>query len=517
MLVYTTSYVTLVYYTRTLSNSLESFILVALIRNVLSELQRIERVFTSNPRSNLTRCDRTKNASSIGVFDWMEPSQLLKMAFYITLGVFNRPTFVLFAYVPVLCFLFDGVLPESRKEFMNTLSHAMRKLFVLSLFTLLFLLVFIQWDSYYYKFVTCHSHSDRPREKCVDFALLVSQFFSDFRLEDIIAVTPWNFIRYNMNSTNLAEHGTHSRFTHFFVNQPLLFGPLTLFIVFDIIVFAVYKGKSPFRRTSVVSEEDTKFWVATYSVPLALLSLFPHQEARFLIPLLLPLVVLYGHLIFGKSSVRAFRISWIALNICAFIFFGFLHQRAVVPSIAYLRHKSLSQTVRYPTTVVFSNTYMPPRNLFMIRNDSRPNTFIESNFYKSLLIDKKYESRQFLKADYFKVADLQGQDLASVEKFIEERILPTVFSRKIYLVLPSTMEIELCLHESARKFSYLFVKQLPWHVSTEHLPTMEYLNEWSRRGFPCSFCKKRAPCKLHPLHIFKPLFALNIYRVVHSK
>jgi phosphatidylinositol glycan class Z len=39
-----------------------------------------------------------------------------------------------------------------------------------------------------------------------------------------LSVTPLNFVSYNLNSENLAEHGLHPRWLHLFVNLPLVIG-----------------------------------------------------------------------------------------------------------------------------------------------------------------------------------------------------------------------------------------------------------------------------------------------------
>lgn len=75
-----------------------------------------------------------------------------------------------------------------------------------------------------------------------------------------------------MNPKNLELHGTHARYIHSLVNMPLLFGPAVLAVCF--------KVKARFLPTAGIV------------VPLTLLSIAPHQEARFLLPLIMPLSIL---------------------------------------------------------------------------------------------------------------------------------------------------------------------------------------------------------------------------------
>jgi len=44
------------------------------------------------------------------------------------------------------------------------------------------------------------------------------------------------------------------------------------------------------------------------AVPVTLLSIAPHQEARFLLPVILPLCLFTGHRIFGGASSIAIKV-----------------------------------------------------------------------------------------------------------------------------------------------------------------------------------------------------------------
>ena len=72
-----------------------------------------------------------------------------------------------------------------------------------------------------------------------------------------------------------------------------------------------------------------------------LLSVAQHQEPRFLLPLLLPLCVLFAPRFF---CFRWWIVSWIIFNISLLVFFGVLHQGGVIPSLIYTQQESLSDT-----------------------------------------------------------------------------------------------------------------------------------------------------------------------------
>jgi hypothetical protein len=98
-----------------------------------------------------------------------------------------------------------------------------------------------------------------------------------------------------------------------------------------------------------------------------LLSVAQHQEPRFLLPLLLPLCVLFAPRFF---CFRWWIVSWIIFNISLLVFFGVLHQGGVIPSLIYTQQESLSDTYAgqavdpvHGVDVIYFKTFMPPRFL----------------------------------------------------------------------------------------------------------------------------------------------------------
>jgi hypothetical protein len=107
-------------------------------------------------------------------------------------------------------------------------------------------------------------------------------------------VAPYNFIMYNAVPGNVASHGTHPRYTHFLVNLPLLFGPLAPIFVVSAANWLVDICCLPWTRKPGVRT----VYALTLSaglVPLLVLSLVKHQEARFLLPLLPCVVLMCAH------------------------------------------------------------------------------------------------------------------------------------------------------------------------------------------------------------------------------
>jgi hypothetical protein len=130
--------------------------------------------------------------------------------------------------------------------------------------------------------------------------------------------------------------------------------------------------------------EQTKFGTTKIAIlasivfAFIILSIIPHQEMRFLLPMLVPLVLLGYKGIFGSESFFWLKVGWIAFNIILGIFLGVFHQGGVVPAIMHIS----SQPVVPGTThhVVFHHTYMPPEHLFAIERASRPTFSVEDNF-----------------------------------------------------------------------------------------------------------------------------------------
>lgn len=152
-------------------------------------------------------------------------------------------------------------------------------------------------------------------------------------------ITPLNNIIYNFDSKNLAEHGLHPRYQHILVNLPLLLGPAYL-LLFSLRRFNL-------RLLSGVSG-------------VILLSIFKHQEARFLTPAI-PLILSSTQP--PKRYFKAWVVTWIVFNAAFGILLGVYHQGGVVPTQNYLvGHDDF-------TEVLWWKTYSPPTWLLDGKNE----------------------------------------------------------------------------------------------------------------------------------------------------
>lgn len=162
-------------------------------------------------------------------------------------------------------------------------------------------------------------------------------------------ITPLNNILYNTDTSNLALHGLHPHHQHFVANLIQLLGPAYIVMILSLFSWPIVpRWMRNVRALSAVS--------AT-----VLLSIFPHQEPRFLlpcVPLLLSCVRMH------KS--RIFLATWIIFNAVMGFLMGVYHQGGIVPAQLAMRSiistNAAAQGIKsIPDAKVFWwKTYSPP-------------------------------------------------------------------------------------------------------------------------------------------------------------
>ncbi|KAL4883261.1 Alg9-like mannosyltransferase family-domain-containing protein [Aspergillus karnatakaensis] len=239
------------------------------------------------------------------------------LSFICIAGVFNRITFPTFLAIPGL-----QLLPHFWRKPLSLL------VFVAFGFTFFFIAVLA--DTTFY----------RPSAS----------------LRDVLRspiITPLNNLIYNTDSSNLALHGLHPHYNHFLVNLPQLLGPALVVMILQVYKLrAIPPWLKNIRAASALS--------AT-----AMLSIFPHQEPRFLIPCV-PLLL--SCLRVRKS--RLFLTTWVIFNVALGFLMGIYHQGGVVPtqlavpSVVSAATEGLYGSLKEPralsATVVWWKTYSPP-------------------------------------------------------------------------------------------------------------------------------------------------------------
>ena len=183
----------------------------------------------------------------------------------------------------------------------------------------------------------------------------LTAFYNALRTGPVLA--PWNNIRYNTQTSNLALHGLHPHYQHFFINLPLLLGPALILLLTSLQPLSF--------RSLRLAFSNPRFLSAVSGA--GFLSLFPHQEPRFLLPCV-PLLLTCIRLPNSAPRRKWFWTSWLAFNILLGTIMGIYHQGGVIPAQLHVPEqiKSLSSPTRSPTTsatVFWWKTYPPPTYL----------------------------------------------------------------------------------------------------------------------------------------------------------
>ncbi|KAF2106778.1 Alg9-like mannosyltransferase family-domain-containing protein [Lophiotrema nucula] len=229
------------------------------------------------------------------------------LGFLVVVGVFNRITFPAYLLLPSL----------------SLLPHFQRKPFSL---------VFVAISALFTAFIAI----------CVDTAFYTS---GDFHFSNALrhpVITPLNNFNYNRDPTNLAQHGLHPFYQHVLVNLPQLLGP-----AFPLLFLLRRQHLNP-QLLSAISG-------------VALLSLFPHQEARFLLPAV-PLIL--SSIRLPRSQIKLWVSSWVIFNIVLGVLMGVFHQGGIVPVQMHIA--KTNETVSH---AYWWKTYSPPIWLLNGKNE----------------------------------------------------------------------------------------------------------------------------------------------------
>ena len=143
-------------------------------------------------------------------------------------------------------------------------------------------------------------------------------------------ITPLNNLVYNLNPSNLALHGLHPFYQHALFNLPLLLGPAFILLM--------TRPRLTPRLVSAISG-------------IAVLSVSPHQEARFLLPAV-PLIL--SSIEAPRRNFRVWIGLWLAFNTLMGIIMGQYHQGGIVPTQLFLAGRDNA------TTALWWKTYSPP-------------------------------------------------------------------------------------------------------------------------------------------------------------
>lgn len=209
LLILGSSYVTLVYGSRTFSNTIETVLFSVLLyivadcmllsHSVVYQNELLDDEYEKNKEAtSRARIVRAKSAL---------PSHTFSKCFIISTlcvaGVFNRPTFLVFGFPVVFFWILRGMGSRS-----ITFVDFNFRILLLSLAAIPALVLFTLVDSLYYNYLTL------PEIERVEIGI------------NNFVFTPLNFVKYNLDPKNTAQHGEHPWYLHVLVNVPLLFNVL---------------------------------------------------------------------------------------------------------------------------------------------------------------------------------------------------------------------------------------------------------------------------------------------------
>ena len=292
-------------------------------------------------------------------------------------------------------------------------------------------------------------------------------------------LTPWNAFRYNSNVGNLSTHGLHPRVTHAFVNMPLLYGPLAILFYLSSPFLLSWKHEKSNKHESLRRDVDTICY-GVLTMGLGVLSCAPHQEPRFLLPLLSPLVLTQARHFTNNAKLRSRLVSfWLFFNAILGLFFGYLHQGQVVPSLLTLPSMTQSQIkTGGPSTnfVIYFHTYLPPTFLMRVGDAGfHSKDACYSSELSSGVCINSYENE----CSRIPTIDLQGSPLSSLTLLLDE-ILDCkdngnkINERSVLLISPHAA-LNSSDEEINRNDKYELVELWSsFQVATEDIPTFSF-------------------------------------------
>ena len=195
-----------------------------------------------------------------------------------------------------------------------------------------------------------------------------------------LQITSYNLIKYNANIKNLKEHGIHYRGLHFAVNMCLLFGPIYVIFIclFVKSIKALLHGIMRYRTLLGTLKLVLEFFhlnslLMTTVLPVVIMSLIPHQEPRYIIAAIVPLLCTVVSKC--KYQMKSIFISlWLIFNFLGILWYGFLHQAGLVPVLTRLNEQIRNKASADTFHLVFWKTYQVPEHLLGVqKNDASVN------------------------------------------------------------------------------------------------------------------------------------------------
>ena len=261
-----------------------------------------------------------------------------------------------------------------------------------------------------------------------------------------------------------------------------------------LIVFISRFGQAEYKNLPR-SQSIVSLMTAAIVVPVFFLSLINHQEARFLLPLTLPVIFLHApklqngfcttypflndstvcHFIYKKilspkASAGGFLLKWwFAFNIVLTLFFGFVHQGGVFQLATHLSGTiaQLPKGTNVHTHLVTSHIYSIPMSFFFLPSTQTMLTNYETG-------QKYRRKKRFFVYEYGSTdMDILYKKLKLILDLSEMKASTKNQKYQLYLAIPSSLSEQLSLafwRSNSTLVLHERVKVFYPHLSTEALP-----------------------------------------------
>lgn len=234
--------------------------------------------------------------------------------------------------------------------------------------------------------------------------------------------------------------------------------------------------------------------MCTVATPIALLSLFPHQEPRFIIPVLFPLVFLYAPELSQVPSLDIVRrfddndsndsitpkkynnkprklMLWYISNFLLAFFYAFAHQGGILPLTSHIAAELKAKPHLTHVHLYTSYSYSLPTALLQLRNTHK--------VYRSSDSNHKYKLKQdfHLYEQGSKPLSLVFNSIAKKIRNCENKFALKRIPYRLYYALPApamTEFIELSDNRS-HPFKFHITRIFYPHISIEKLPFLQSL------------------------------------------
>ncbi|KAJ5216547.1 GPI mannosyltransferase 4 [Penicillium cinerascens] len=242
-------------------------------------------------------------------------------------------------------------------------------------------------------------------------------------------ITPLNNILYNTDASNLAVHGLHPHHQHFLANLFQLLGPAYIAMILSLFSWPIVP--SWMRNARALSAVSATF----------ILSIFPHQEPRFLLPCV-PLLLSCMRM----HRSRVFLTAWIIFNAFMGFLMGVYHQGGIVP--AQLAMRSIVES----NTAAQGIKSMPDASVFWWKTYSPP----------QWLLGPDSNTTQI---DTFDLMGMPGLELIQI---LDKAVPRCAVTSPVFLVAPTSA-------------SFLDEYTSPSTPATPHTPNLQLYRLWTHR------------------------------------